>query len=279
MNETVEVAGVSVTQETLEQIFDALREHHWLGIPAQYVPRLARFSPITGTTANYENVVHDMMADGTVPRWFRERFMGVKAEPRSLTMTPMQVLERAAFPRIAYTVRSPWDELPPAMVYDWAQGINSPTPKWLWVACDNGTKRLDLLAQALIAANAKSDRDLRAVYRTAPEFCGEMATADNYGENSKHAAMRPYRECRLLIIDGIGDERRALPELRALATLVQVRHDQVLPTILASRMTLDEARSRYEATDRNEARAFFSAVTGGLTAYGRSAVSDCTLIL
>lgn len=76
MAETVRVAGVTVTQQALEQIFDALRAHHWLAIPPQYRPSIGRFRPATKPTATLDEVVHELMADGTLMRqqWFRDMF-------------------------------------------------------------------------------------------------------------------------------------------------------------------------------------------------------------
>lgn len=76
MTETVTVAGITVTQEALERIFDALRAHNWLRIPPQYRPSIGRFGPTDGPTATLDQVAYDLMADGTLQReeWFRDLF-------------------------------------------------------------------------------------------------------------------------------------------------------------------------------------------------------------
>lgn len=76
MAETVHVGGYAVTQEALERIFDALKEHHWLAIPPLYRPSIGRFYPTKGATATLDQVAYDLMADGTITRleWFRDLF-------------------------------------------------------------------------------------------------------------------------------------------------------------------------------------------------------------
>lgn len=76
MAEIVRVDGVPVDQRRLEEIFSELRAHHWLGIPEGYQPDLGRFHATEGCVGTLESVVHDLMADGSLPRWFKERFMG-----------------------------------------------------------------------------------------------------------------------------------------------------------------------------------------------------------
>lgn len=79
MPESVEVAGITVTPEVLQLMFDELRAHHWLSIPQQYKPRLARLRPTRGCVGTLESVVHDHMTDGTMPAWFKRQFMGGRA--------------------------------------------------------------------------------------------------------------------------------------------------------------------------------------------------------
>ena len=74
------VAGTTVTQERLEAIFAELRAHHWLGIPQTYRPLLRKFHTTQGTVGTYESVTYDLMADGSLPRWFKERFIWPRAD-------------------------------------------------------------------------------------------------------------------------------------------------------------------------------------------------------
>lgn len=78
MTEQVSVASTTVTQEKLERIFEALREHHWLGLPAGYKPSIGRFGPTDGPVASYEQVVYELMASNCLPDWFKEQFVWQK---------------------------------------------------------------------------------------------------------------------------------------------------------------------------------------------------------
>ena len=80
MTEQVKVAGTTVDQEKLERIFAELATHHILGIPAGYSPQLARFHATEGCIGSLESVVHDLIADGSMPRWFKERFVWPRAD-------------------------------------------------------------------------------------------------------------------------------------------------------------------------------------------------------
>jgi len=80
MTETVKVASTEVTQRRLEEIFAALREHHWLGIPQGYQPQLRRFRATDGPVASYEQTVYDLMADNALPDWFKEAFVWAKPD-------------------------------------------------------------------------------------------------------------------------------------------------------------------------------------------------------
>ncbi len=86
MTEQVSVASTTVTQEKLERIFEALREHHWLGVPRGYQPSIARFGPTDGPTASYEQVVHDLMAGNCLPNWFKEAFVWAKPDTTVRTL-------------------------------------------------------------------------------------------------------------------------------------------------------------------------------------------------
>ena len=76
MAETVSVGGYAITQELLESIFDAMRAHHWLGIPPLYRPSIGRFCPVKGPEATLDQVTYSLIADGTITRlgWFRDLF-------------------------------------------------------------------------------------------------------------------------------------------------------------------------------------------------------------
>lgn len=80
MANEVQVASTTVTQEKLERIFEALRQHHWLGLPAGYRPSLERFGPTDGPVASFEQVVYDLMASGSLPDWFKESFVWEKPD-------------------------------------------------------------------------------------------------------------------------------------------------------------------------------------------------------
>ena len=78
--EQVRVAGTAVDQPMLERIFAELATHHMLGIPAGYSPQLERFHATDGCIGSLESVVHDLMAEGSLPRWFKERFVWPRAD-------------------------------------------------------------------------------------------------------------------------------------------------------------------------------------------------------
>ncbi len=83
MPEPVTVAGITIDQDKLERIFEALRLHDWLGMPAELKPRLWAFGPATGPVASYEQAVYELIRDGTLARveWFRAQFMGSWVRP------------------------------------------------------------------------------------------------------------------------------------------------------------------------------------------------------
>lgn len=278
MTETVEVAGTTVTQETLGQIFDALRAHHWLAIPRTYVPSLRKFKRVTGPVASYEQVIYDLMADGSMPRWFQEQFMGADYAPRAEGPSgPERVMEAAGFPRFVWAVRHPWEEIAPTRVGEWARALDGPAPTWLLVNGAEPQDRSRVLAQAALAADRTGVRGI--TYRTAKDLCNEVASAGNYGENSKFNALRPYRECRLLLLDGMGQEQRKAPEARALADLLQARRDHMLPTVLATEHGLTGLMQAYQKANSAAANDMVAAIIDGLSGYGTAALADGILSL
>lgn len=278
MTETVEVAGTAVTQETLERIFEALRAHHWLAIPAGHRPSLRKFKRATGPVASYEQVVYDLMADGSMPRWFQEQFMGAAAAPRAKGPSgPERVMEAAGFPRFVWAVRHPWEEITPARLDSWARALDGPAPAWLLVNGGEPQDRSRALAQAAIAADRMNVRGI--TYRTARDLCNEVASAGNYGENSKYNTLRPYRECGLLLLDGMGQEQRKAPEARALADLLQARRDHMLPTVLATEHGLAGLMQAYQKANAEAANDMVAAMTDGLSGYGTTALADGILSL
>lgn len=278
MTETVEVAGTTVTQETLGQIFDALRAHHWLAIPRTYVPSLRKFKRVTGPVASYEQVVYDLMAGGSMPRWFQEQFMGAEASQMAEGPSgPERVMEAAGFPRFVWAVRPPWEEIHPTKLGEWAHTLGGPAPAWLLVNGGEPQGRSRTLAQAAIEADRMNAHGI--TYRTAKDLCNEVASAGNYGENSKYNTLRPYRECGLLLLDGMGQEQRKAPETRALADLLQARRDHMLPTVLATEHGLAGLMQAYQKANAEAANDMVAAITDGLSGYGTTSLAANILSL
>ena len=268
MAETVSVAGIPVDQETLERMFEALAERHWGGLPGTYTPRLHMLKPITGPVASYEQVLHEYMTSGSMPAWFRQRFMGEGSDTSrgDIDGAYEKVMAAAGFPRIVWAMRRPWDELPPPYLDEWSRAIRAGNAPWLLVTGGEAQDRSRILAQAAIAASTTMVGTI--TYRTSKTICDEVASAGNYGSNSKHNVLMPYRECGLLLIDGLGGERRKAPEARALADLLVARRDHMLPTAIATEAGLGGIVAAYKSVDERAAGEMLDAIEGGLTGYG-----------
>ena len=267
MQETVEVAGITVTQEALDRMFEALAERHWGGLPGTYTPRLHMLKPITGPVASYEQVLHDYMTSGSMPAWFRQRFMGEQARGQA-ARPPEDVLVAAGFPPIVWAVRRPWDIETPGALRGWAEGTMVVTAPWLWVTCTDGFKRAQALAQVAIAAPEQ------ATYARASELCEVMASAPLHGENGMLARMEPYKSCRILLLDGLGDERHGPQQLEVLAAILRARHERMLPTALGSAMDPDRWVRTHHGTSAQRADDMGASLTSGLRGYGTATVTN-----
>lgn len=272
MAETVTVAGVPVDQATLERMFEALAERGWGGLPGTYTPRLRMLKPITGPVASYEQVLHECMTSGSMPAWFRQRFMGERARGQA-ARPPEQVLEAAGFPQIVWAVRRPWDAETPEALRRWAEGTMEVTNPWLWVTCADGFRRAQALAQAALAAPEQ------ATYVRADELCEAAASAPLHGENNMASRIGPYKSCRILLLDGLGDERHGPQQLDVLASVIKARHERMLPTALGSAMDPDRWVRGHRGTSAQRADAMGATVTSALSGYGSRLIADSVLEL
>lgn len=267
MEQTITVAGLEVTQTALDRMFSSLRSHHWFGIPGTYKPRLESFRPIDGTRASYEQIVYDTIAGGSAPEWLLAEFSENHGRKPARRTDPRDTLRKAGFPRIAYDGMEPWSQETPQRIVEWAEHAGGEAWPWLWVTCGSDRVRLAALAQASLAAASLSAEGFAIRYAAAAEMCNEIGSANLYGENSKHNALAPYRHCDLLLLDGVGGERHRGPELDALEALLRSRHDNMLPTVLCSRMQVDWWVRAYDHVDRARAESLGELVVSGLCTY------------
>ncbi len=264
MADTVTVAGVDVTQDELERIFADLRSRHWFGIPKWYKPSLGKFRPMPSdaSTVTLEEVVYDYMTSDSMPRWFKEAHMGASPHKVRRHAEPEKIMGDAGFPPILWAVRRPWDEPTPEFVKDWAARLGEPTAPWMWITCADGYRRAQALAHVAVAA------DGGATYVRASDLCEKVGSAPLYGENNKSSRLQPYKEARLLLIDGLGNERHGAPELDTLWRLMKARHEQMLPTVMASESDPSGWARGHRGSGAQLTEAMTNFVMGGLKGYG-----------
>ena len=279
MAEPVKVAGCTVTQEKLERMFSALRARHWFGIPQWYRPRLEDFKPVVGTKARLEAILYDYMESGSMPPWFSEQFADrVRRRPED-RRDPERLMESAGFPRIAWATRHPWEEEVPERLAEWAGHVADTAPPWAWVVGGDADERTNLMAKAALAASDRLPADALATYRQARDLCEEVASASNYGANSKRNVMMPYRTCDLLLLDGLGTERRAAPELNGICAVLRERRDRMLPTVIGSHMEPSAAAKSFASVSREASDELMATVIECLSAYGTRPLNDGVMSL
>ena len=268
MGESVSIGGITVTQQVLERMFGELRSHHWFGIPATYRPRLSDFrrTDANATTAHIEQVLYEYIDAGDMPGWFTDEYCGGRRKSR--TRPVEKVMESSGVPRIFWGLGWSDETRMPDTMRRWAMGINEVTAPWLWVTCEDGMERGRSLAH-LIMEVAEATGDSREIrYTDSRDLCERVNAASNFGKDSKLSLMDPLKECFLLVMNGLGIERRGRAELETMATVLNARRDAMLPTVLASGLPPKDLMQAYGKSDYERAKDLGSIVSSGLRGYG-----------
>lgn len=260
MADCIEVGGTKVTQEVLNRMIAACREHNLFRIPSDYDPSLEKFAPLEGSSGAYEQILYEYMRAGTMPKWFASEF--ARNPTPAHRKAPAAILKEAGFPRSSWSTLRPWEHDAPTTVAKWAAELDADNGPWLWVICDKRSTRSFVLAQAALAASESVRGEI--IYKESDDLCGEYNSADLYGENNKHSALMPYRRATLLLLDGLGTERRGTREASALAKLVQARQDQNLPTVIGSEIGLTMWLNGYFGIDPDATRSIRESIVLGL---------------
>lgn len=270
MNDVVPCGGVEINAEYLRSVCDWLASHGYCNAREGYEPSLERFrDPRNSSTIYPEEYAYLLFSNpGQAPREFRAAFIDPPQQvgPEILTT----VLGAAGFPAIVAT-RAPMSTPPQhAKVEEWANRYGEAAP-WLWVMGGSDTERSTVLAWAAIevanAMGAGVGPQGAITYKHVRDLCEEVNSSDLYGENSKHNAMKPYKTCAVLIIDGMGEERHGARELDTIRQVVDARCRDLLATVFASAMGLKDWAANYGRSERPQARQTAAQITDGLCAF------------
>lgn len=261
---------MEISQDLLCLVCNWLAAHGYTNAREGYEPSMERFrDPRNGSTITPEEYAYLLFANPEqAPREFRAAFIEPPTDtgPEILTAT----LRAAGFPAIVAT-RAPMSTPPErGRIEAWADRYGEAAP-WLWVMGGSSTARSTVLAWAAIdvsnAMGAGVPPVNAIVYKHARDLCEEVNSADMYGENSKHNAMKPYKACALLILDGMGEERHAARELDTIRQVVDARSRNLLPTVFASTMGLKDWAGSYRSIDHTQARKTAAQITEGLCGF------------
>lgn len=230
MQEIVSVGGLDVTQQVLERLFSACRAHHMLGVPSGYQPSLGLFGPIEGATATFEQVLYTYVECGSMPDWFTDEFLSTSSI--LISIDPTELLVEAGFPRSVWAIQRPQDFPTAPKIASWAGELGTDWGPWLWVAGPERESRLFTIGQVAIVASPLIAGQV--VYKDVCDLCNEVNACSNYDKDSKYNTVRPYRDTTLLLLEGLGMERKEAPNLRTLEDLLRHRQERNLPTVLGS---------------------------------------------
>ena len=270
MNDTAQGEGVKMNREFLANVCTWLAAHGIFNIAEGYEPSMERFrDPRNSSTIYPEEYAYLLFANPEqAPREFRAAFIEppTDAGPEVLTAT----LRAAGFPAIVAT-RAPMSTPPErGRIEAWADRYGEAAP-WLWVMGGSSTARSTVLAWAAIDVSNAMGAGVQPVgaivYKHARDLCEEVNSADMYGENSKHNAMKPYKACALLILDGMGEERHAARELDTIRQIIDARCQNLLPIAFASTVGLKDWAGSYRSIDHTQARKTAAQITEGLCGF------------
>jgi hypothetical protein len=274
MQEYVEVGGLRVTQQVLEDMCAHLAAHGCAFVPDGHAPDLGRFGPYDGVTVSSpEEYVYLLCENPDLNRGFRERFIDPPRSP--LTASPTGVLYGAGFPTVT-VMQAPQRarNLPP--IAAWAGGYRGTLTPWLWVTGGTETGRTAALADvALTAGRAMAEGEAptgQIIYRRAHDLCEEVNSALGYGEvghDTKRGVMEPYKTCSLLLLDGLGEERARATELDTLHEILGERWRNGRPTAMASQLRLAQWVGRHARTNQPKAQDMAGKIVGAMCEYGQ----------
>lgn len=270
MSDTARSVGVEMNKEFLCNVCAWLASHGYCNVREGYEPSMERFrDPRNGSTITPEEYAYLLFANPEqAPKEFRTAFIDPPQQVGPEILTAM--LRAAGFPAFIAT-RAPSSTVPEhGKIEEWADRHGEAAP-WLWVMGGSDTERTTVLAWAAIDVSSAMGAGVppigAIVYKHLRDLCEEVNSADLYGENSKHNAMKPYKTCAVLIIDGMGEERHGARELDTIRQVVDARCRNLLPTVFASAMGLKDWASTYGGADYTQAHKTAAQIAEGLCSF------------
>ena len=282
MTKTVDVGGYAVTQQMLEGVHKHLIESHKGDtslLKDGYVPSIDKLESAKESFSNgneavnsAEGYIYNLIASDGISAEVLQKCSGKARKQRNRVI----ILNKAGFP---YKVAFATTHLPTRPeVKAWASKYKGNGTPWLWVKDSNESQTADILASIAVCAAHAMDRgqapdgDIR--YVVAHDLCEEINSHDLYGDNSKYNAMKPYKECALLLIDGMGNERNKIRELETVSEIINVRCLEGRPTVIASRFGVRHWGNKKASVDAKLAKVAIRSVLVGMGGYSSSLKDD-----